>query len=90
MLTSRLSKTKSRTTPLRDAPKAMRKAISRRRPVNLTSSRLATLLQAMSSTKLTAASSVKKAGRRLPTASSVAEITTGDQLLSAASGRASR
>ena len=50
-LTSTLSKTKSRSTLPRDAPSAMRNEISRRRPLNLTSSRLATLLHAMSKTK---------------------------------------
>ena len=42
----------------RPAPIAARIAISRRRPVARTSSRLATLAQAMSSTKLTAPSRI--------------------------------
>ena len=59
-LTSKLSKTNSRTILVRDAPMAIRRAISRRRPLKRTSNRLATLLQAMSKTKLTAAKSVAK------------------------------
>lgn len=70
MLTSMLSKTKSRSTLARDAPRAMRNAISRRRPLKRTSKRLATLLQAIRSTKLTAASKVANAGRRSPLTSS--------------------
>src|SRR6266853_1307503 len=53
-LTNRLSKTKSRTTLAREAPIAMRNAISRRRPLKRTSRRFATLLQAISKTKQTA------------------------------------
>src|SRR5436309_12295378 len=63
-LTSTLSKTKSRTTLAREAPIAIRQTISRRRPLNRTSSRLATLLQAISKTKLTAAKSVAKPARK--------------------------
>ena len=58
-LTSMLSKTKSRTTPPREAPSAMRNAISRRRPVNLTSSKFATLLHAIRNTNPTAPSKTK-------------------------------
>src|SRR5438045_8467001 len=43
-----LSKIKRRTKPVRDAPRAARKAISRRRAVKRTSNKLATLLQAIS------------------------------------------
>ena len=50
--------------PVRDAPIAIRNAISRRRPLNRTNSRFATLLQAMSKTKATAANSVANAGRK--------------------------
>ena len=58
-LTSKLSKTKSASTLVREAPMAMRNAISRRRPLKRTSNRLATLLHAISKTKLTAAKSVR-------------------------------
>ena len=59
-LTSTLSKTKSRKTLVREAPSAIRNAISRLRPLKRTSNRLATLLQAMSKTNPTAASKVVK------------------------------
>ena len=62
-LTSKLSKTNSRTMPARDAPIAIRNAISRRRPLKRTSKRLATLLHAISNTKHTAANSVAKPAR---------------------------
>ena len=56
--------------PVRDAPMAIRNAISRRRPLNRTNSRFATLLQAISKTKATAANSVANAGRNFPLTSS--------------------
>ena len=59
-LTSKLSKTNNFTTLARDAPIAIRNAISRRRPLKRTNNRLATLLQAISKTKMTAAKSVAK------------------------------
>ena len=68
-LTSRLSKRKSRTTLRRDAPIAIRNAISRRRPLNLTRSRFATLLHAINRTNATAASKVANAGRKFPVTS---------------------
>ena len=68
-LTSRLSKIKSRITLPRDAPIAMRNAISRLRPLNLTRSRLATLLHAINKTNATAASKVANAGRKFPVTS---------------------
>ena len=49
----------------RPAPIAARIAISRRRPVARTSSRLATFAHAMSSTKLTAPSRTSSVGRTL-------------------------
>ncbi len=58
------------TMPVRDAPIAIRNAISRRRPLNRTNNRFATLLQAMSKTKATAANSVANAGRKFPLMSS--------------------
>ena len=70
MLTSKLSKMKSRNTPARDAPSAMRSAISRRRPLKRTSKRFATLLHAISRTNATAANKVANAGRRFPVTSS--------------------
>src|SRR6059058_4689899 len=75
-LSSTLSKTKSRSTLARVAPSAMRNEISRRRPVNRTSSRFATLLHAMSKTKVTAASSVAKPGRKFSVTSSGNVLTT--------------
>ena len=69
-LISTLSKTKSRRTLARDAPSAMRNAISRRRPLKRTSNRLATLLHAISKTNATAASKVAKPGRRFAVTSS--------------------
>ncbi len=69
-LTSKLSKMKSRNTLVRDAPNAMRSAISRRRPLKRMSSRFATLLHAISNTNATAASKVANAGRRFPVTSS--------------------
>src|SRR5256885_1860440 len=75
-LSSTLSKTKSLSTLARVAPSAMRNEISRRRPVNLTSSRFATLLQAMSKTKVTAASSVAKPGRKFSVTSSGNALTS--------------
>ena len=69
-LTSKLSKMKSRNTLPRDAPNAIRSAISRRRPLKRTSKRFATLLHAISNTNATAASKVANAGRRSPVTSS--------------------
>ena len=63
-LTSRLSNTNNRTMLVRDAPIAIRSAISRRRPLKRTSRRLATLLHAISKTKQTAAKSVAKPARK--------------------------
>src|SRR5262249_52347480 len=63
-LTSKLSKTNKRAMLVREAPIAIRNAISRRRPLKRTSNRLATLLQAISKTKLTAAKSVAKPARK--------------------------
>ena len=85
-LTSVLSNTNKRTIPRRSAPSAMRNAISRLRPVKRTSNRFATLLHAMSNTALTAASSVRNAGRKSPVTSSAAETRYADQVLSAVSG----
>src|SRR5262245_20668175 len=62
-LTSKLSQTKSLTILLRDAPTAIRRAISRRRLLKRTSKRFATLLHAISNTKQTAAKSVAKPAR---------------------------
>src|SRR5260370_35132585 len=59
-LMSRLSKTNNRTMLVRDAPIDIRNAISRRRPLKRTSKRLATLLHAMSKTKLTQPKRVMK------------------------------
>ena len=56
--------------PARDAPIAMRNAISRRRPLKRTSSKFATLLQAMSKTNVTAANSVIKPARKFSVTSS--------------------
>jgi hypothetical protein len=64
-LTSKLSNTNNRTIPGREAPIAIRNAISRRRPLKRTSKRLATLLHAISKTKLTAAKSVAKPARKV-------------------------
>jgi len=75
-----LSKMKRRTSPAREAPSAARSAISRRRPLKRTSNKLATLLHAMSKTAATAASSVRKAGRRVPVTSSAAFTSAGAQL----------
>ena len=69
-LTSTLSSTKSRNTLAREAPIAIRNAISRRRPLKRTSRRFATLLHAISRTNPTAASNVPNAGRRSPFTSS--------------------
>jgi hypothetical protein len=85
-LTNVLSSTNNRTMPILAAPTAMRRAISRRRPVKRTSNKFATLLHAISNTALTAASSVMKAGRNFPVTSSAAGISTDVQLLSAVSG----
>jgi hypothetical protein len=63
-LTSKLSKTNNRTTLEREAPIAIRKAISRRRPLKRTSKRFATLLQAISNTKQTAAKRVMNPARK--------------------------
>ena len=62
-LTSKLSKTNNRIMLAREAPIATRSAISRRRPLNRTRSRFATLLQAMRRTKLTAANKVMNPAR---------------------------
>src|SRR5437762_11953828 len=51
--------------PAREAPIAIRNAISRRRPLKRTSNKLATLLHAISKTKLTAAKSVAKPARKV-------------------------
>ena len=66
---------------------AIRSAISRRRPVNLTSSRFATLLQAMSNTNATAASKVANAGRRFPVTSSDNVFSVMTETLSILSGK---
>ena len=55
---------------VREAPIAIRNAISRRRPLKRTSNRLATLLQAINKTKLTAANSVTKPARKFRVTSS--------------------
>ena len=55
---------------VREAPIAIRNAISRRRPLKRTSRRLATLLQAINKTKLTAANSVTKPARKFRVTSS--------------------
>ena len=89
-LMSTLSKTKRRSTLARDAPSAMRSEISRRRPLNRTRSRLATLLQAMSRTKVTAASSVAKPGRRFSVTSSGNVFTTVPDFESIFSGYCER
>ena len=86
MLTSKLSKMKSRNTLAREAPNAMRNAISRRRPVNRTSRRLATLLHAISITNATAASKVANAGRRFPVTSSGSALRVMTDELSILSG----
>src|SRR5215471_8472667 len=78
-----ITRISQRTIPQRDAPRATRKEISRRRPVKRTSNRFATLLQAINNTNETAARRVRKAGRKFPVASSGAVTTTGAQLLSA-------
>src|SRR5438046_7907506 len=59
-LTSKLSKTNKRATLVREAPIAIRNAISRRRPLKRKSNRLATLLTEISKTKLTDAKYVAK------------------------------
>jgi hypothetical protein len=69
-LTSKLSATNKRMTLVREAPIANRNAISRRRPLKRTSNRLATLLHAISKTKLTAAKSVAKPARKFRVTSS--------------------
>ena len=75
-LTSVLSKTNKRTIPCRSAPSAMRNAIlalaSRERALAASSRHCC----AMSNTALTAASSVRKAGRKSPVTSSAAETST--------------
>jgi hypothetical protein len=68
----------------------MRKAISRRRPLKRTSRRLATLLQAISRTKQTAARRVAKAGLRLPLMFSGKGISVVAQLVSSLDGFCSR
>ena len=89
-LISTLSKTKRRKTLARFAPKAIRREISRRRPLNLTSSRFATLLQAISKTKVTAASKVAKPGRRFSVTASGSVFTTVPDLASIFSGYCAR
>ena len=89
-LRSTLSKTKSRSTLARVPPSAMRNEISRRRPLNLTSSKLATLLHAMSRTNVTAASSVAKPGRRFSVTSSGNVFTTVPDLASIFPGYCAR
>ena len=74
-LTSKLSKTKRRMMPAREAPIAIRNAISRRRPLKRTSNKLATLLHAMSKTKVTAANSVMKPARKFSVTSSGSVFT---------------
>src|ERR1044071_2095939 len=69
-LTSKLSKTNKRAMLVREAPTAIRNAISRRRPLKRTSNKLATLLQAINKTKLTAAKSVAKPARKFRVTSS--------------------
>ncbi|PYJ02581.1 MAG: hypothetical protein DMF00_01245 [Verrucomicrobia bacterium] len=56
--------------PAREAPIAIRNAISRRRPLKRTSNKLATLLHAISNTKLTAAKRVAKPARKFRVTSS--------------------
>ena len=65
--TSRLSASDSRTSRQVLAPSATRTAASRSRPDARTSSRLATLAQAISSTNATAAARIFSAGRMPPT-----------------------
>ena len=89
-LTSKLSKTNSRTTLPRDAPIAIRNAISRRLPLNLTSSRFATLLHAINKTNATAASKVAKAGRKFPVTSSGRVLSVMTDELSILSGYRAR
>src|SRR5207245_6286842 len=69
-LTSRLSKRNKRNTFVREAPSAIRSAISRERPLKRTSKRFATLLHAINRTQATAASKVANAGRKFPVTSS--------------------
>ena len=75
MLTSKLSKTKRRMMPARDAPIAIRNAISRRRPLKRTSNKFATLLHAISKTRVTAANSVAKPARKFSVTSSGSVFT---------------
>ena len=89
-LTSKLSKMKSRTTLRREAPIAIRNAISRRRPLNLTSNRFATLLHAISNTNATAVSNVANAGRRFPVVSSANVFSVITDELSILSGYRAR
>src|SRR5438067_8117113 len=53
---------------------AIRNAISRRRPLKRTSNKLATLLHAMSNTKLTAAKRVAKPARKLRSEEHTSEL----------------
>ena len=89
-LTLALSRTNSRTTLRRLAPKAIRNAISRRRPLKRTSNKFATLLQAIIKTAPTAISNVTKAGRKSPVTSSIALTSTDLQVQSAVSGCCAR
>ena len=89
-LTSKLSNTNSRTTLLRDAPIAIRSAISRRLPLNLTSSRFVTLLHAINNTNATAASKVANAGRKFPVTSSGKVLSVMTDELSILSGYRAR
>ena len=89
-LTSKLSKTKRRIMLLREAPIAIRKAISRRRALKRTSRRLATLLHAISNTNATAASKVANAGRKFPVTSSGSVLSVITDELSILSGCCAR
>jgi hypothetical protein len=79
-LTSRLSTTNNLITLRRSAPSATRTAISRRRAMKRISSRLLTLLQAMSNTAPTAPKSTANAGRRFAATCSEAGTTVVVQL----------
>ncbi len=72
-LRSRLSTRNWRTSRPREAPRATRSPISCRRPVKRTSKRLATLAQATTSSRPTAASSVNNDEREAPMISSRSE-----------------
>ncbi len=75
-LSRRLSKIDSRIMVLEPAPRARRRAYSRRRRMARTSSRPATLTQASRSTTETAINRVRSTGRTSPTASSRSGVTS--------------